>query len=126
MHCTVYVFACNFVAETDDQGSSHSASVELKTKLDQQYYKSLDGFLIVIARNGDIVYVSENIEKYLGLTQVCLDALCAHFLLLLVFVLMSVVAKLLLPLFARYFGLCYSGIKPGKGVRYLLRQMGPW
>ena len=79
MHCTVYIFACNFVAETDDQGSSHSASVELKTKLDQQYYKSLDGFLIVIARNGDIVYVSENIEKYLGLTQVCLDALCAHF-----------------------------------------------
>jgi len=46
-------------------------SAELVQKLNQQYYKSLDGFLIVVAKNGDIVYVSENVEKYLGLTQVC-------------------------------------------------------
>lgn len=47
-------------------------SAELVQKLNQQYYKSLDGFLIVVAKNGDIVYVSENVEKYLGLTQVCI------------------------------------------------------
>jgi len=58
--------------DSDDEESKHSVSAELKTKLDQQYYKSLDGFLIVIAKNGDIIYVSENIEKHLGLTQVCL------------------------------------------------------
>lgn len=59
-----------FAVEVDDESKDGSASVELKAKLDQQYYKSLDGFLLVIAKNGDIVYVSENVEKYLGLTQV--------------------------------------------------------
>jgi len=63
--CVIYAS----VIDTD-QESNCSASTELKTKLDQQYYKSLDGFLMVIAKNGDIVYVSENIEKYLGLSQV--------------------------------------------------------
>jgi len=61
---------CASGIDTDDQESDCSVSAELTTKLDQQYYKSLDGFLIVIAKNGDVVYVSENIEKYLGLTQV--------------------------------------------------------
>jgi len=45
----------------------------LEQKLNQQYYKSLDGFLVVIAKNGDIIFISENAEKYLGLTQVILD-----------------------------------------------------
>jgi len=62
---------CNFAVETDEETSDDSISDEVKLKLDQQYYKSLDGFLIVIAKNGDVVYVSENVEKYLGLTQVC-------------------------------------------------------
>jgi len=56
--------------EDDSEDRDKNVSAELKVKLDQQYYKSLDGFLIVIAKNGDIVYVSENVEKYLGLTQV--------------------------------------------------------
>jgi len=59
-----------FTAEADDQSEDSSISAELRQKLNQQYYKSLDGFLIVIAKNGDIIYVSENVEKYLGLTQV--------------------------------------------------------
>jgi hypothetical protein len=42
----------------------------IQQKIDQQFYKSLDGFVIVIAQHGDIIYVSENVEKYLGLTQV--------------------------------------------------------
>lgn len=56
--------------EADDESKDSSVSAELKQKLNQQYYKALDGFLIVIAKNGDVVYVSENVEKYLGLTQV--------------------------------------------------------
>jgi len=63
---------CVYGVDTDDEVSDYSASTELKTKLDQQYYKSLDGFLMVITKDGDIIFVSENIEKYLGLTQVCL------------------------------------------------------
>ena len=59
---------CGFAAEAEDEESC--TSTELDQKLNQQYYKSLDGFLIVIAKNGDIVYISENAEKYLGLTQV--------------------------------------------------------
>ena len=62
--------ACEFCVEADDESKDSSVSAELKQKLNQQYYKALDGFLIVIAKNGDVVYVSENVEKYLGLTQV--------------------------------------------------------
>jgi len=62
--------SCDFATEADEESEDSSVSVELVPKLNQQYYKSLDGFLIVIAKNGDIVYVSENVEKYLGLTQV--------------------------------------------------------
>jgi len=62
--------ACVFAAKADDDVDDSSVSAELEQKLNQQYYKSLDGFLIVIAKNGDVVYVSENAEKYLGLTQV--------------------------------------------------------
>jgi len=58
---------CGFAVEAEDESGT---STELDQKLNQQYYKSLDGFLVVIAKNGDIVYVSENAEKYLGLTQV--------------------------------------------------------
>jgi len=68
-HWTQHVI---FAIESDDDSEDSSVSAELVQKLNQQYYKSLDGFLIVVAKNGDIVYVSENVEKYLGLTQVCI------------------------------------------------------
>lgn len=58
------------VEAEDDDSEGSSVSAELEQKLNQQYYKSLDGFLIVIAKSGDIVYISENAEKYLGLSQV--------------------------------------------------------
>jgi PAS domain S-box-containing protein len=45
-------------------------SADIEQRLDQQYYKCLDGFLIVVTRSGDIIYISDNVEKYLGLTQV--------------------------------------------------------
>ena len=60
----------DFGAESDDQGEDGGVSTDLQQKLNQQYYKSLDGFLMVVAKNGDIIYVSENVEKHLGLTQV--------------------------------------------------------
>lgn len=32
--------------------------------------KALDGFLIVLSNDGDVVYVSENINEFIGIQQV--------------------------------------------------------
>jgi hypothetical protein len=48
---------------------------DLQKKLDTQYQKALEGFVLIIAREGDIMYLSENVSKYLGITQVCLLAM---------------------------------------------------
>ena len=45
-------------------------STSLEKKLNQQYLKALEGFLMIIGVEGDIVYLSENVSKYLGLSQV--------------------------------------------------------
>lgn len=34
------------------------------------FLKSLEGFLLVISPEGDFVYLSENVNEYLGITQV--------------------------------------------------------
>lgn len=39
-------------------------------QLDQQYMKALDGVVLVIAKEGDMVFLSENCSKHLGLTQI--------------------------------------------------------
>lgn len=33
--------------------------------------KALDGFLIVLSNDGDVVYASENIHDFIGIQQVC-------------------------------------------------------
>ena len=66
------------VAEIDSSLSTTGLEIDgtlaiptaLHVKLNQQVYKSLDGFVIVIAKEGFIVYISENVERYLGLSQV--------------------------------------------------------
>lgn len=37
---------------------------------DSVFLKSLEGFLLVLSHEGDIVYLSENVTDYLGITQV--------------------------------------------------------
>lgn len=32
--------------------------------------KALDGFLIILSTDGDVIYVSENIQEYIGIQQV--------------------------------------------------------
>lgn len=32
--------------------------------------KALDGFLIILSTDGDVIYVSENIHEYIGIQQV--------------------------------------------------------
>uniref|UniRef100_A0A8C6WS00 Endothelial PAS domain protein 1b n=1 Tax=Neogobius melanostomus TaxID=47308 RepID=A0A8C6WS00_9GOBI len=39
-------------------------------RLDSLYLKSLEGFITVVTSDGDMVFLSENISKFMGLTQV--------------------------------------------------------
>lgn len=39
-------------------------------KYDHLYQKALEGFAFILAEEGDIVYLSENVARYLGLQQV--------------------------------------------------------
>lgn len=43
---------------------------ELDLQLNSSYLKALDGFLMVLSEDGDMIYLSENINKCLGLAQV--------------------------------------------------------
>nr|AGT01908.1 hypoxia inducible factor-1alpha [Sebastes schlegelii] len=42
---------------------------ELDTQLNSSYLKALEGFLVVLSEDGDMIYLSENINKCLGLAQ---------------------------------------------------------
>lgn len=33
--------------------------------------KALDGFLLILSNDGDVIYVSENIQEHIGIQQVC-------------------------------------------------------
>lgn len=37
---------------------------------DGLFLKALEGFLLVVSGDGDIVFLSENVQDYLGLSQV--------------------------------------------------------
>lgn len=38
--------------------------------MDSLYLKSLEGFITVVTSEGDMIFLSENINKFMGLTQV--------------------------------------------------------
>uniref|UniRef100_A0A3P8UNV0 Hypoxia-inducible factor 1-alpha n=2 Tax=Cynoglossus semilaevis TaxID=244447 RepID=A0A3P8UNV0_CYNSE len=42
---------------------------ELDIQLNSSYLKALDGFLMVLSEDGDIIYLTENVNKCLGLAQ---------------------------------------------------------
>nr|XP_056707485.1 hypoxia-inducible factor 1-alpha isoform X1 [Euleptes europaea] len=42
---------------------------EMETQLNCFYLKALDGFVMVLSEDGDMVYMSENVNKCMGLTQ---------------------------------------------------------
>ncbi|RVE57229.1 hypothetical protein OJAV_G00214360 [Oryzias javanicus] len=42
---------------------------ELDMKFNSSYLKALDGFLMVLSEDGDMIYLSENVNKCLGLAQ---------------------------------------------------------
>lgn len=44
---------------------------QLLDKIDENLVmKALDGFLIILSTEGDVIYVSENIQEYIGIQQV--------------------------------------------------------
>lgn len=45
---------------------------ELDIQLNSSYLKALDGFLMVLSEDGDMIYLSESVNKCLGLAQVSL------------------------------------------------------
>ncbi|XP_007105180.2 endothelial PAS domain-containing protein 1 [Physeter macrocephalus] len=51
--------------------SSVCSESEPEAEADQQMYlKALEGFIAVVTRDGDMIFLSENISKFMGLTQV--------------------------------------------------------
>lgn len=48
---------------------------DLDFQLNSSYLKALEGFLMVLSQDGDMIYLSENINKCLGLAQVGLICL---------------------------------------------------
>ncbi|KAF7710652.1 hypothetical protein HF521_009524 [Silurus meridionalis] len=43
---------------------------DIDRQMDSLYLKSLDGFISVVTSDGDMIFLSENINKFMGLTQV--------------------------------------------------------
>uniref|UniRef100_A0AAQ4QXP6 Hypoxia-inducible factor 1-alpha n=1 Tax=Gasterosteus aculeatus aculeatus TaxID=481459 RepID=A0AAQ4QXP6_GASAC len=42
---------------------------ELESQINSAYLKALDGFLLVLSEDGDMIYLSENVNKCLGMAQ---------------------------------------------------------
>ncbi|XP_055791050.1 endothelial PAS domain-containing protein 1-like isoform X3 [Salvelinus fontinalis] len=48
----------------------NSAESEEDRQMDSMYLKSLEGFVTVVTSDGDMIFLSENVNKLMGLTQV--------------------------------------------------------
>ncbi|XP_026858391.2 endothelial PAS domain-containing protein 1b isoform X1 [Electrophorus electricus] len=47
-----------------------TSETEVDRQMDRLYLKSLEGFISVVTSDGDFIFLSENINKFMGLTQV--------------------------------------------------------
>lgn len=52
--------------EAEDR-ETHEKGAEEETSM---YLRILEGFLMVVSTEGDMMYLSSNVNKYMGLTQV--------------------------------------------------------
>ncbi|XP_027006039.1 endothelial PAS domain-containing protein 1b isoform X1 [Tachysurus fulvidraco] len=48
----------------------HTSETDIDRQMDSLYMKSLEGFISVVTSDGDMIFLSENINKFMGLTQV--------------------------------------------------------
>lgn len=51
-------------------GCPNSVEAEEDRQMDCMYLKSLEGFVTVVTSDGDMIFLSENVNKLMGLTQV--------------------------------------------------------
>lgn len=57
----------------DGRGSANTDALDLGLK--PVYLKALGGFLLMVTDDGEVIYISENVEQYLGVLQV-INTLC--------------------------------------------------
>ncbi|XP_004686290.2 PREDICTED: endothelial PAS domain-containing protein 1 isoform X1 [Condylura cristata] len=50
--------------------SENESEAEADQQMDSLYLKALEGFIAVVTQDGDMIFLSENISKFMGLTQV--------------------------------------------------------
>uniref|UniRef100_A0A4W5QL57 Hypoxia-inducible factor 1-alpha n=1 Tax=Hucho hucho TaxID=62062 RepID=A0A4W5QL57_9TELE len=67
-----YLHMRNLLSTDDEEEQEES---ELDSQLNGSYLKALEGFLMVLSEDGDMIYLSENVNKCLGLAQIDLTGL---------------------------------------------------
>uniref|UniRef100_A0A673N9P1 Hypoxia-inducible factor 1-alpha n=1 Tax=Sinocyclocheilus rhinocerous TaxID=307959 RepID=A0A673N9P1_9TELE len=65
MRLTISYLRMRKLLSSDDSEKEN----ELESQLNSFYLKALEGFLMVLSEDGDMVYLSENVGKSMGLTQ---------------------------------------------------------
>uniref|UniRef100_A0A672PBD1 Hypoxia-inducible factor 1-alpha n=1 Tax=Sinocyclocheilus grahami TaxID=75366 RepID=A0A672PBD1_SINGR len=65
MRLTISYLRMRKLLSSDDSEKEN----ELESQLNSFYLKALEGFLMVLSEDGDMVYLSENVSKSMGLTQ---------------------------------------------------------
>ncbi|KAM4772118.1 endothelial PAS domain-containing protein 1 [Rhinophrynus dorsalis] len=50
--------------------ADHDVETDSESQMDNLYLKALEGFVAVVTQDGDMIFLSENVNKYMGLTQV--------------------------------------------------------
>uniref|UniRef100_A0A669AWA3 Hypoxia-inducible factor 1-alpha n=1 Tax=Oreochromis niloticus TaxID=8128 RepID=A0A669AWA3_ORENI len=67
MRLTISYLRMRKLLSTDEPPTEEDA--ELDMQLNSSYLKALEGFLMVLSEDGDMIYLSENVSKCLGLAQ---------------------------------------------------------
>ncbi|XP_054653610.1 hypoxia inducible factor 1 subunit alpha a [Dunckerocampus dactyliophorus] len=67
MRLTISYLRLRKMLSTDEPKSGEES--EMDTQLNSSYLKALEGFLMVLSEDGDMIYLSENVSKCLGLAQ---------------------------------------------------------
>ncbi|XP_007427271.1 hypoxia-inducible factor 1-alpha [Python bivittatus] len=65
MRLTISYLRMRKLLDADDL----ETEAEMETQLNCFYLKALDGFVMVLSEDGDMIYTSENVNKCMGLTQ---------------------------------------------------------
>uniref|UniRef100_A0AAZ3P836 Hypoxia-inducible factor 1-alpha n=1 Tax=Oncorhynchus tshawytscha TaxID=74940 RepID=A0AAZ3P836_ONCTS len=67
-----YLHMRNLLSTDDEEEQEES---EMDSQLNGSYLKAIEGFLMVLSEDGDMIYLSENVNKCLGLAQIDLTGL---------------------------------------------------